>query len=245
MGGFIYAIPGGVVNAKKLDEVGLATIFGAEIIKNADYSQRGTAQGPGGGDCMLVCIGGDTKQLYFKPKEQNWTESMNGQYRVGFTNDNKPTEEILRRKKQLAGHEVEMGDSGKWLVPVARIIGGGSMLPASLVLGKKGEVVREELPQYAQFSAKAEGLWEDFRVENKWKKGEIKLTVAKRMTLAAEALAWNYHIGTEEINLLKLITTQNLGEIMAAIIDVPTLVKVSEEMENQKKNAGDAETSGG
>jgi len=238
-----------MVDFEKLKAAGLAGIFEGVV-----YSQRGTAQGPGGGDCTLVCIGEETKQLYFKPEEQTWQQSLNGKYYVGIINGEKPTEEELRRKKQLAGHEVELAPSAfsrkqeegaKWLVPVARIIGGGSILPQSLILGKNGEVVTEELPQYAEFSAKAGKLWEDFQIENKLAEGELKLTVAERMTFAIEALAWNYHIGTEEVNLLKLITSINLGEIMSAIIDVPTLVAVMKQMETEKKNADPAATDGG
>lgn len=245
MAGFIYAIPaGGMISAKKLEEVGLAGIFGTEIIKAAFYSQRGTSQGPGGGDCTLICIGDDAKQLYFKPEEQTWQQSLNGKYRVGFYENDRPDEQSLRRKKQLAGFEVELGDGGKWLIPVARIITGGSVLPQSLILGKDGAIVTEALPQYAEFSAKAEKLWEDFQVENKWKEGKTKLTVAERMTFAIEALAWNYHINIEEVNLLKLITTENLGEIMAAIIDVPTIIEVAKQMKDEKKK-GNAATDGG
>jgi len=118
---------------------------------------------------------------------------------------------------------------------------------SSLILGKNGEVFIEELPQYAGFGAKAEKLWADFLNENsEKKKEEPELSVPERMAFAIEALAWNYHIGTEEVNLLKLITTQNLSEIMAAIIDVPTLVKVAKErMEAEKKNKGPVTTDGG
>ena len=194
---------------------------------------------------MLVCIGEETKQLYFKPEEQMWQQSLNEKYYIGIINNEKPTEETLRRKKQLAGHEVELGDGGKYLITVARIITGGSALPQSLILGKNGEVLTEALPQYAQFSAKVEKLWEDFQIENKWKEGEIKISVKERMIFAAEALTWNYHISLDEINLLKLITTENLGEIMAAIIDVPTLIAVAKQRKAEKKNIVPAVTGDG
>ena len=241
MAHFLYAIPnGGMVNAEKLKTAGLAGIF-----EGVTYSQRQTSQGPGGGDCTLICIGDDAKALYFKPEQQAWQQSLNGKYQVGLYEKDKPTEEILRREKQLAGHEIEMGDGSKWLVPVARIITGGSSLPQSLILGKNGEVLTEALPQYAQFSAKAEKLWEDFRNEISKKKEKIKMTIPERMAFAIEALAWNYHIGTEEVNLLKLITTQNLHEVLEAIIDIPTLVEVAKQMEDEKKNKGPANINDG
>jgi len=115
MGQFLYAIPNvGTVTAKKLEEVGLAGIF-----KGVSFSQRHTTKGPGGGECTLICIGDDAKSLFFKPDEQKWQQSLNEKYRLGFYEKDKPIEENLQRKKQLAGHEVELGDGAKWLMPIA------------------------------------------------------------------------------------------------------------------------------
>lgn len=242
MSGFLYAIPKvSTIGAKQLAKVGLAPVF--DKVKE---SQRPAGRGPGGGQCTLVCIGGNGKSLFYKPAEQTWQKSHNGKYWVGFYNDDPPTEQGLRRKTQLAGHYVELTDGGKWLVPVARILSGGSRLPQSLILGSNGEVITEPLPQYAGFSSKVEKAWEDFQVENGWKEGELQLSIAERMKLAIEALGWNYHVQTEEVNLLKLITTQNLnGEILAAIIDLPTLVEISKEFKEHKKKDESADIDDG
>lgn len=232
MANFIYAIENvKIVSSLQLDEAGLTGIF-----DKVEISQRYSTIGPGGKECVLLMgAGKDTKLLYFRPKEQNWQKSMNGKYWLGFYTDDRPTERDLRRKRQLAGHEIELADGDRWLIPTARMLSGGSTLPQSLILGKNGEVLTEELSEYAQFSSKVGQLWEDFQCENKWKEGELKLTVTERMRLAIEALAWNYHIGVDEANLLKLITTQNISEILAAIIDVPTLIRVSEEVQAEKR----------
>lgn len=231
MSGFLYAIPGGgMVNAKRIEAAGLMGIFSERL---QDYSQRGA------GDRTLLCLGGDASRLSYEPKEQAWQKARNGKYEIGIINADRPTEEQLRRKRQLAGHYVELGDGGKWLVPVARIITGGSMLPATLILGSNGEVVTKEMPQYAQFSAKAEKLWEDFQIENKLIEGELKTTIAERMLIAAEALAWNYHLGMDEVNMMGLLTTENLSKVLRAIIDVPTLEEVIKE--TKKKTAAPIE----
>jgi len=251
MSGFIYAIEDvKMVSSRQLEDAGLGGIF-----DKVEIAQRYSAAGPGGKECVLFAAADiDVKLLYFKPNEQTWKKSINGKFHVGFYKDSPPTEKTLRRKKQLAGHEIELADpcqqqagagGEKWLVPVARIITGGSALPQSLILGKDGEVVTEALPKYARFSSKVEKLWEDFQCENNWKEGQPKLTVKERMELAIEALAWNYKVGADEVNLLKLITTENLSEIIAAVIDVPTLIEVSKQMKDEKKNTEDVSTNDG
>jgi len=219
----IYAIQNvKTVTAQCIDSAGLAGLFETQI------AQRYSTAGPGGKECVLFAAADiDVKLLYFKPNEQSWKESINGKYWLGFYKDSPPTEKTLRRKKQLAGHEVELADGNKWLVPVARIITGGSKLPQTLIFGKDGEVVAEAIPKYAQFSAKVEKLWEDFRSEFDGEKKQPKLTSKEQIEVAVEALGFNYRVGMEEVNLLKLFTTENFSEVLTAIIDIPTLMEVS------------------
>jgi len=249
MAGFLYAIANvNTVKAADLEGAGLTGIFGQSKTpsdKGLPYCQRYTTKGPGGQACSLISLGEDAGKLHFKPEQQHWQKSMNDKYWLGFYNDDRPTEKDLRRKRQLAGHEIELIDGGKWLIPIARMISRGSTLPQTLILGKNGEVITEELSEYAEFSSRVGQLWEDFQCENKWKEGEPKLTVTERMQLVIEALAWNYHIGADEVNLLKLITTQNISELLAAIIDVPTLIEAAKQMADEKKKGESAVTGDG
>jgi len=241
MAGFLYAIANiNTVKAAVLNTAGLTGIFG-----QMPYCQRYTTKGPGGQACSLISLGEAGDKLHFKPEQQHWQKSMNGKYQLGFYNDDRPTERDLQRKRQMAGHEVELADGGKWLVPIARMFSGGSTLPQSLILGKNGEVITEELSEYAEFSSRVGQLWEDFQCENKWKEGNPKLTATERIQLAIEALAWNYHTEADEVNLLKLITTQNISEILTAIIDIPTLMEAAKQMEDEKKKEADAGTGDG
>ena len=249
MSNFIYAIENvKMVGPSQLEEAGLSGIFNKTEIwihtLPTGVSQRYSTAGPGG-ECILFAADIDVKLLHYKPNEQMWKKSINGKFYVGLYKNFPPTEQNLRRKKQMAGHEVELAGGEKWLVPVARIITGGSALPQSLILGKNGEVFTEALPKYAQFSSKVEKLWEDFQCENNWKQGRPKLSITERMEFAIEALGWNYKVGPNEVNLLKLITTDNLSEILAAIIDVPTILEVSKQMADEKKNTDDVSTKDG
>jgi len=223
MAAFIYAIPGtGLASESKIKKAGLEGLFGPE-----SPSQRPITTGPGGKSCILVSTI-KPKQLLFKPGEQNWAESLSGKYQVGFYVNEPPGPGDLARPTQLAGHEVELGDGNKWLVPVCRIIPGGSTLPKTLLLGKDGEVMTEDLPKYAEFSAMVERLWADFLGETgkDEKDYQSEMPVTERMQLAIKALGWNYRVTADEVNALKLITTQHLYQVLNAIIDLPTLVEV-------------------
>lgn len=238
---FLYAISNvNTVTAKTLTECGLDGTFAGRAFSQRAYSSGG----PGGDKCVLITAG-EAKHLFYKPEEQKWQKSADGKYRIGIQIEEPPTPNELSRKKQLAGHYVELADGNEWLIPVARVLTGGAALPQALILGANGEVFAEELTEYAMFSDAAQKLWGDFEIENKVTNGMLTLDIAARMKLAIEALAYNYFIGAEEVNMLRLITSQNLGEIMAAIIDIPTLIEVSEKMLEDKKKVGHAHTEDG
>ena len=242
MAGFIYAIEKArTVSKQVLDDAGLAPVLG-----DIETAQRHTIAGPGGAECVLLMgAGADTKLLYYRPDQQTWYKSLNDKYWVGFYNDDPPGEAVLRRKKQLAGHKVKLIDGVEWLVPVARILSGGSALPRALILGANGEVVTEVLAQYCEFSSRVEKLWEDFQCEQGWQQGRPSMDLKQRWHLAAEALSWNYYVNAAEISLLKLINTSTLADILGAVIDLPTLETVAKEITAHKKKDNPADTNGG
>ena len=236
MAPFIYAIPQvTAVSSGLVKRIGLD-----EVLQDTDPSQhkfRQIGKGPEGQAGVLFMVTENTKLLHYKPDEQTWDKSRNGKYWIGFYNKDKPTELILRRPRQLAGHDVELQDGSKWLIPIARIITGVSTLPQSLFIDSQDEITTRPLQQYTAFTDRVDELWDDFRAEIDPKSGkEPNLSTADRMHLAAEALSWNYHVSLNEINMLGLITTQNLIEIMSAIIDVTTLIEEAKHSAKQKKN---------
>jgi hypothetical protein len=229
MGGFIYAIPGsGIITQKELESAGLASIF-----EDTDYSQREVNPGPGTEPCVLLCIG-EAEGLFFNPQQQLWQKSLNGKFWLGFYEQNPPTALELARKNQINGHEVELNDQ-KWRIPLARIFPEGTSLPQTLLMGAGGELIREIIPKYAAFGAKAEFLWQDIKIILDWEKGKRKLNEEQQWLLAVEALAFNYRIGADEVNALKLFSTAGLMDIFGAIVDLPTILEVAKELVAQKK----------
>ena len=218
MNQFIYAI--------RPDQMaGLDTILDPGLMDKIrkPFNMRSAANGPAGA-CILVTAG-EAGDCLYKPDDQDWIKSIVGDYWIGTWNGRIPTEMALRKTSQLSGHRVTLADGSEWLVPVVRLIDGGSALPASLVLGTKGEVYTSELPAYSKLSAQADQLFADLRVEMKWDEGTQVLGPGDRIGVAADAMGWNYHIGVDEMNILGLLTTKNLSDVMAAILDIPSIKK--------------------
>ena len=232
MAGFLYAFDGREqVPNKTLEEAGLTAIIGPV------NTQRHNASGPAGADCMLITAGTDAALCRYKPNEQTWQESISGKYQVGFYINDRPTPADLIREEQVSGHKVKI-DGCEWLIPLARMFPEGTRLPQTLLMGPEGTVIQKIIPKYAEFAKKAETLWEDMQILLGLAEGEPKLTDAESWLMAGEAFKLNYRIGPDEINALELITTQNIFAIFGAIIDLPTIEKVTKELlESQKKNA--------
>ena len=233
MAGFLYAFDGREqVPGAQLEEVGLADIIGPV------NAQRHNAGGPNGTDCMLIVAGTDATLCGYKPDEQTWTRSISGEYYIGFYNDNRPAPADLAREEQVTGYKVKI-DGCEWVIPLARVFPEGTRLPQTLLMGPEGTVIQKIIPKYAEFAKKAEILWEDMQILLGLAEGKPKLSGAESWLMAAEAFKLNYRVGTDEINALELITTQNIFAIFGAVIDLPTIEKVTKELlkKSQKKNA--------
>ncbi|HUV11129.1 MAG TPA: hypothetical protein VMX12_09130, partial [Acidimicrobiia bacterium] len=149
-----------------------------------------TPRGPGGGPGVIVTDAGvDRTKL-------DWRQAPGQKWWIGVSGDTPPA--TLARKEQIDGHEVELGDGHRWLVPVARTFGIGSRLPQRLVLGPDGATwTGEPLARFVAVSAKAE------RVERAMlgdlEDDEEPITVlGEGASVAVEALALNYRVSAVE-----------------------------------------------
>ncbi len=199
--------------------------------------------GPGGAACLLLGKVPASK-LRYVPDDQVWMESYNGKYYIGHYLSEPPTEKELARNRQLSGHRVEIEGCGQWLIPIARKFAEGCALPVSLALGAKGEIITESLPEYVGFSMRAEKFYFDTLREWGDLDGDVQMDVEARLKLAMEAITFNYQIGIEEIRMLELIRSTNLRAILEAIIDIPTIIAVNEQMAEAKKKDETADTPG-
>jgi hypothetical protein len=191
----------------------------------------------------------DLSRLRYAPGEQEWVGVQSSSAWVGRWKDEVFVPADLEREKPLAGHLVELADGNQWLCPVARGLAaeGGAVkyyhtLPRGVALdatGKwsKGQVV----PRYRRLWKIAEAWW-DTRVASVPTAAEVGDVVSfdfeGLVSAAVECLAANYRVGAVEVSMLGLFDSDSARKIVDALVDLPTLVVLSEEL--QKKTPSPA-----
>ena len=263
MASFLYFIPGiAGVTRRDIERVGLGAIFPDRL-----PAWCGCEHGPGG-TAGVVCVaprieelgGAAPKHGYYPPK-QTWLQrpalaaapglSVPGpcpSVWVGYETDAKPRPQDLHRPEMIAGYNVRLEDGNDWLVPVARSIPRGSILPRRMSLGPNGEIVWECLPRFAAFSALAEEAWLDYRRVNGWLEADeaaLEMTAGRAQEIAVAALAMNYRVGLIELAILQVLSTANMIEVLDAMIDVPAFVAAARRAAEQKKNSDPTTTPDG
>lgn len=228
--GLAYYIPG-LTDARRdaVEKAGLAHVFDAEPFPWAFLR----AKGPEGGEGQLIAAG-DGKGLGKAINTHEWSQAPGRDWWIGTAGETTPAD--LARAEQLDGHEVELGDGRKWLVPVARTFGIGSRLPQRLVLGADGETWEgEPLERFAAISAKAERV-ERAMLGELGDDEEPLRVMGEGASVAVEALGLNYRIGPVEASALGLLTQPVVFKMLWAFIDGPTLDAVAAEQEEAAKS---------
>lgn len=258
MSGFLYFIPK-LQSASKEDisKAGLYPTFGS-----SSFGFRSTSLGPNKQSGAIIVIKSSnpeakTPQVGYFPEKQDWQENIplsppskgelkgDVKFWIGKEKENPPKPVDLQRKELVDGHLTKLEDGNDWLIPAARIFPQGTTLPQSLILGPNGELVQEILPKFAQLGKKAEELWLEFQRENGMLSKENTsepIGLKARWDIAISALAVNYKIGQDEVSFLRLLTTENLTRILAAIIDIPVLISVMKASKEAFKKKAQSDT---
>lgn len=204
---FLYFLPGQTshrVDAEVLERYGLRELFRGRSVRSC------LAAGPLGEGALVV--DDREKAMVFSPGTQLWAQRLDGRAWTGMWKDSPPTPDELLRDDSMDGHGVLLRDKRRWVIPVARRMPEGTGLPEVLIYTADG-IRHQVAPEF-------QGLWAD--ACRLWDAGG-ELAVEEMMALAARALAVNYHLGKDELNLLNLVTSANLAAIAGALIDSPTL----------------------
>ena len=236
----LYYIPGQQDSRPEaIAEAGLSHVIGPD---SPLFARLGTQRGPDGGSGLLVRPGSsDTIGLDRQAESCEWQKAPGDRrWWIGVAGETRPAE--LARKERIAGHEVELGDGRRWLVPVARTFGVGSRLPQQLVLGPDGETWEgRPLERFAAVSAKAERV--ERAIGGTLREDEEPFVLmAEGAAIAADALALNYRVGPAEVSALGLLVVAHYDpadpktwppvlRVLWAFIDGPTLEAVDAEEE--------------
>jgi hypothetical protein len=241
MSAFLYFIPNrqAGLSAEELRKAGLGHALDGPV-----HQQHVEAGGPGGSGGVVAadaehCEPGRVRYI---PAEQDWVETAIGW--IGRWKGMAIGPADLMRPKPLDGHFVELADGRKWLCPIARshVLEDGGIrwrhtFPQTVSLGedrkwRPGDVVSRFRRLWDLSLA-----WWDVRADAASTTAEVGETVRFDFdglhASAAECLAANYRIGAEEISLLGLFDSDSARKILDALIDLPTVVKLTEEMEKK------------
>ncbi len=239
MADFLYYLPGKPAPAKQLVErFRLQGVFENCGEAFCEVKNNGPDAGEGGGNGMVLrpkpkhLKPGKMKVGYY-PKRQKWfkwnftVEKEEGdteivEYYVGYDTRNPPRPDNLLREHPLRGYPVLLSDGNSWSVPMARMMGQGTLLPEGIIMLPTGEYVKEIIEKYGAFwerSTEFLDAWLDPENTNPEITDDHPVfNMHNLYSFALETLGINYRIGAAEVAVMKLFTDFNLIEISYAAI---------------------------
>lgn len=234
MAGLLYHVPGAawlVPEPAHLAASGLADVLGGAPVEALPCA------GPDGPGVLLYSPADPPDLRGYRPERQVWRRrscslqppASSPPSWVGYWKDSRPGPEDLVRSSPVPGHLVELGDGHRWCVPIGRNCrDGNSGLPGAYVL-EAGALAVEVVDQYRD-------LWTD--VQALWVRKPH--TETQLVAIAYRALAVNYRLGSDEINLLELVGPHNAVAILGALLDFPTIAARSAALEAAQPKKADA-----
>ena len=229
---FLYFLPGEPKppDRERIAAAGLEYAFDdlAEMV-------AGTISGNGGPDgqagVVIVAKRTDGRVGYY-PDAQTWRKIPGSDAWIGYVTDDRPKPADLLRSKVIDGHEVELGDGHRWLVPIAsqateengEYTGNVCALTVGLTRDTDGRWVRGEVaPKYRSLWNLAEPCW-DALVRGV--EGALRDSLPAQGEAAVAVLSGNYRLSDTEVDLLGLLDDQNVTEILLALVDWPTVTEL-------------------
>ena len=244
----LYFIPERDTNIDRaeLRALGLAYAFDA----GGPLAKCGCARGPEGKAGVVVCGAASAAKVGFYPDSQTWqripglaagpgpgVDAFVGRDTAAAV---EPAE--LLRPDATDGHEVQLGDGQRWLVPVALAVAEDqgqvvrfTPLPRRMELDAEGKFTPgDPLPVYDALWAVAEAYLKVIAdaVAAAAEGQPVQLTIDDDWAL--DALAVNYRLGRAEIVVLGLLTWGGpvVENILNAVIDMPGMARLKKKLDS-------------
>lgn len=234
MSGFLYYIRGASnrPTAELLEQFGL----GGEIVGDCVPCYK-FIDGSSG---IIFNINGrfksQMKRIGFYNEVQDWTDFPIGDkiLSIGVNLDDPVLPTDLIRKDYLNGHKVELGDGREWVIPLARKFTDGCILPKEWVMLREGELVNTTISKYLEIQSIAEKLAVHCGVAEGVKDNDFINTDSKLFMVCVNILKVNYNLSYKEVSVLKLLNSKNTIEIPQAVVDMPYILSVMEQLETEE-----------
>lgn len=166
---------------------------------------------------------GSMQLVGYHASKQTWRRvpGVEADLWCGFYNDDRPTPDDCKRKKQLTGYWVELLDGKEWLIPVGRTWSEAEgqllwdeALPRAMGGDDEGNwVVGDVVPRYREMWSIVKAAWD---ARSKISDPPSDADVCDWCTVAMRT---NYRISKTEIQLMGLVGYQEAIAIVKAIID--------------------------
>lgn len=203
---FMIFVPYQGNSRPKLDEIGLYDFIGGESVEisNSPTQTTGTLWGWRKHTDPVQC-----RNLVFDPNRQEWVESADKRYWVGFWKGHKVYPEDLQKQQEITGLPVTLQDGCQWVVPVA------NDLPRVVMFNG------DEAPVERRLDGVFNELWdESCRIANLLKpyidSEAPDMKYDERFAFYALALLrWHYRILPEVVNHYSLFSDASVAEITA------------------------------
>lgn len=240
MSAFLYFIESqAVMNEAYLKVLGFEDMYGKDL---SSFTRCGANKGPGGAGGSVISMphklskSKQPKAGYY-PENQKWVKHPEKNYWIGIEKGNTPKPRDLESKELIAGYPQELEDGNEWIIPMARSIE-GSILPEVMALGPKGEMVRNVIPQFIEFSKKAERAW-DMLVQDDDEKTNILKSILQddeAIDIGIDAICLNYNLDKIHVLLLEIISTRNIKRILESIVDAPSFIILGKAYNARQEN---------
>jgi len=228
---FIYYATGrSAITREDLTALGLAYLLPAAAGPTCAPIQPG----PDGAAGCVFTFGAGSLQSAGGKGGAEWRPLEGSHIQVMVPAGDLPGPADLARRHAQPGHTVRLGDGRRWLVPVARLVGGDPGLPTHLrrVDGRwRSDTVR---PEFADLFADACRIWDKLESlaagsdsKSPQKTDDEQITVEIEADIAVRALAVNYRIGPVGVDLLGLLDTDTVWQTLKALIDWPAIEDLS------------------
>lgn len=234
----LYYLPGRKqASPEAIRAAGLGYLLdGAGGLPSAEVPHSGP-DGKGGCMAALVPHGAGEVAISALVRGLTWAQLPGSQAWLGWRAEDPPGPTELARREQVDGHEVELGDDRRWLVPVARCLDGGTRLPRRLAWDGAEWSAGEVLERYRALWEASGRIWDAIRDAAGGAADDVSdAAVAARPTFTEEcnvacaALAVNYRLGAGEVSLLGLFEERAEIRAIKALIDWPTLAEVKKKL---------------
>lgn len=227
--GLLYFLPGSSsVTRQKVEAVGLGYLL--DGLRGPGPSVSTTSRGPDGSSGAVFSVPGRGGRGAVSPTladapGMKWRKIPGTPAWLGWLDAARPSPADLERSERVGGHEVELLDGGRWLVPVARLCEargeGDTRLPRTLDMDENGRWVlggmTERNRHLFDFGCR---FWDELAGTGP-EGGDSRLKVSECVEAAVAALALNYRVSGCELAALGAFDDNTVRAVLRALVDWP------------------------